>query len=421
MQYRHVALTVAALLLSTITFGQTIDFADPEEVALAAVSRHPSLERLQAQARAARERASVAAAYPNPMVMGGVQNQPLDLSTDEMMTMYMIGASQTIPRKSRRDALRTIAQVAVEQIELETQSLHEEIRRDALFAWYELAEADSQISATEQVAAAIDLAVAAVRARYEVGSATQAEVIRAQLQRSEIDHQLLTLRGARAAASGRLLTRLDLPLTTEIPRLTLPHATEARSIEHQFVVAETHPALRAAAAEVRMREQDLRLAQLISKPDWSVEASYGMRLEQTDMFSVVARVELPLRQETSVEPQIRAAVAERDAAQKRVVEVRRQINEGLAVASAVHAEASRQLELHERVLVPQSKLAFESTMASYQAGKESFESVLSAESAYLRLQVDFYDFLSRHIKAAVDSEALHRGARFGATRQEVMQ
>jgi outer membrane protein TolC len=420
MQYRNIAVTMTALLLSNITLGQSIDFADPEAVALAAVNRHPSLERLQAQARAARERASVAAAYPNPMVMGGVQNQPLDLSTDEMMTMYMVGASQTIPRRSRREALRTAGQLAVEQIELEARSLREEVRRDALFAWYDLAAADSQISATEQVAAAIDAIVAAARGRYEVGSATQAEVIRAQLERSEIDHEVLTLNGTRSAAAGRLLTRLDIPLNTEIPRLSLPHATEARSIEQSSAVAETHPALQAAEAEVRMREQDVRLARLISKPDWSVEASYGMRLEQTDMFSVVARVELPLRKESVIEPQIRAAIAEREAAEQRIVEVRRQISEALAVASASHAEASRQLELHEQVLVPQSRLAFESTLAAYQTGKDSFESVLSAESAYLRLQVDFYDFLSQHIKAVVDSEALHRGARFGVTRPELM-
>ena len=414
MQFRVFAVRTAAVLIPTLTLGQSIDFGDPEAVARAAVERHPAVARFEAEARAAHERVRIAGAYPNPMLMGGVQDQQIDLSTDEMMTMYMAGASQSIPRRSRREALRASAVLVASRIELEALSVREEIRRDALFAWYDLAAADSQIIATEQVAVAVDALVAAARFRYEVGSSIQADVIRAQLQRSEIDHQLITLNGTRSAAAGRLLAWLGLPLATRIPRVTLAHGTAALGVEHEDPVLDTHPALRAAQASVEGREQDLRLANLLGRPDWSLEASYGMRPEQIDMFSVVARVELPVRKKSIIEPQVRAAAAERDSARQRVEEVRREIREALAVAAAAHEEASRQLEFHEQVLVPQSRLAFESTLAAYQAGKDNFESVLASEAAYLRLQTDYYEFLARHIKAIIDSEALQRGARFGA-------
>ena len=413
MQFRK-AVVFAAVVFTASTASAQVDWHSSESVADAAVDGHPALASLRAQIAASRERAVSAGSYPNPMLMGGVENQQVNLSNDEMMTMYVVGASQSIPPSGRRSALRRSAELEVLHLELQAASLREEVRRNTLFAWYDLAAADSQSAATKGVREVVDGAVAAVRSRYEVGTAIQADVIRAQLRLSEIDHKLLTLEGQRNTAETRLLAQLGLPLTTDIPELHLPHATEQRGLPSSPGVPETHPALMAMVAEVEQRDQEILLARLLARPDWNLEASYGLRTEQTDMFSVVARVELPLRREIRVEPQVRAAIAEREAAAQRRETLRRSILEDLGIARAIHAEATKQLQFHEEVLVPQARLAFESTLAAYQAGRDNFESVLSSEAAWLALQIDFYEFLARHIKAVTDFEALQRGARNGA-------
>jgi len=415
MLFRFFVAAVAITLLTPVLNGQTIDWRDTAAVVAKALERHPALAAVDARIDAAGERTLSAGAYPNPMVMAGMQDKQIDLTNDEMMTMYMVGASQTIPRKGRREALRRTAELQVEQLRLETRSLREEIRRDVLLAYYDLAAADSQISATEQLAVAVDAIVAAARFRYEAGTTIQSDVIRAQLQRSNVEHLLLTYSGRRRVAASRLLAQLGFPVTTEIPRLQLAHATESEAIEATPTVPQDHPALATTANEVEQREQDVRLAKLIGKPDWNLEASYGMRPTEKDMFSVVARVELPIRRKSVIEPQIRAAIAERDAATQRLDEVRRRLLEALGMAWAQHADATRQLLLHEQVLVPQSKLAFDSTLAAYQSGRDVFEAVLGTETAWLRLEVDYYDYLAQHIKAITDFEALQRGARSGAS------
>jgi cobalt-zinc-cadmium efflux system outer membrane protein len=416
MQCKLFAAAIAAtLLLSTPASAQVVIDWHNRDAVVAALEKHPALASLEARIDAAAERTRAAGAYPNPMVMAGVQDQQIDLTRDEMMTMYMVGASQTIPRKSRREALKRAAGLEAEQLRLELRSLREELRRDVLFAYYDLAAADSQITATEQLAAAVDAVVAAARFRYEVGTTIQADVIRAQLQRSDIEHQLLALGGQRRIAASRLLAQLGFPVTAEIPRLRLARSTEAESIDAAPAIPHDHPALATVATEVERREQDVRLANLTGRPDWNLEASYGMRPEQKDMFSVTARIELPIRRKSVIEPQIRAAIAERDAAAQRLDEVRRRLREALGVAYAEHAQVTKQLLLHEQVLVPQSKLAFDSSLAAYQAGRDNFESVLATETAWLRLEVDYYGFLAQHIKAITDFEALQRGARSGAS------
>ena len=101
----------------------------------------------------------------------------------------------------------------------------------------------------------------------------------------------------------------------------------------------------------------------------------------------------------------RARVAER-----RLEETRRSLARALAVTKAAHEQANEQLRLHDEVLVPQSRMALDSTLASYQTGKTSFDAVLAAESTYLRLQLDYYEYLALHIKAITEFEAIAKGA-----------
>ena len=391
-----------------------LDFKDPHAVADVAVANAPALVRLRGEAAAARERVGPAGALPNPMVMAGVQNKMVDLRDDEMMTMYMVGASQTLTRGSKRESRRTAAELDAQAIDNQLASVRAEIERDALLAWYDLAAADSELRATDEVRELIEAVIAAARVRYEVGGALQADVIRAQLQLSTLDHEILRLKSARRTALARLLPLLGLPLDTDVPPLALPENTADLAIDATATPPADHPALVAAQSEVARAEEDIRLARLDLKPDIDIEAQYGYRRTQTDMFSVVARVELPFRRDQTIEPRVREAILRRDAAITRVEELRLGLTQALAEAVAAHREATEQMNLHEQVLVPQAKLAFESTLAAYQSGRAPFDAILTTETDYLRLRLQYFDFLTRHAQAVVNYEALRRGARTSA-------
>src|SRR5205085_7456129 len=158
-------------------------------------------------------------------------------------------------------------------------------------------------------------------------------------------------------------------------------------------LAAATPAIAALQSEIEHAEQDIRLAKLLTKPDFSIEVSYGLRPEQKDMFSVVGRVELPIRRKTTIEPRIAEAIARRDAARAEIDVLRQQLAADFGEAVASRSEAIEQINLHEKALVPEAKLGFESALASYQAGKTTFDSVLGALQTYRSLNVDYYDFL----------------------------
>jgi cobalt-zinc-cadmium efflux system outer membrane protein len=405
---KHFACAAGALLIAARA-SAAIDWKDPHSVVEAAITASPSLREVDANLAAARARQRAAGATPNPTFMAGVQNQQIDLSRDPMMTMYMAGASQTFVRRERREALQRAAALDIERLEREAESRRAEITRDVLVAYDEAAAAENQIAANDEIAKLAAMMAEAARIRYEVGAAAQIDIIRAKLEASNVRHQVLMQRGVRDTALARLRALLNLAPAETIPPFALHHAME----EHAHVDAVTldamTPAIAALETEVARAEQDVRLAKLATKPDVNVEASYGFRPEQKDMFSVVARIELPIRKKT-IEPRIAEAIARRDAARAQIDVLRQHLASDFGEALASRNEAIEQINLHVEELVPEAKLGFESALASYQAGKTAFDAALGALQTYRTLNVDYYEFLRQLLVAEAEIDALNHGA-----------
>jgi outer membrane protein TolC len=322
----------------------------------------------------------------------------------------MAGASQTFVRRERREALQRAAALDVERLEREAESRRAEITRDVLVAYDEAAAAENQIAANDEIAKLAAMTAEAARIRYEVGAAAQIDIIRAKLEASNVRHQVLMQRGVRDTALARLRALLNLAPADAIPPFALHHAMEDHAHVDAVTLDATTPAIAALDTEVARAEQDVRLAKLATKPDVNLEASYGFRPEQKDMFSVVARIELPIRRATTIEPRIAEAIARRDATRAQIGILRQQLAAAFGEALASRDEAVEQINLHVEQLVPEAKLGFESALASYQAGKTTFDAVLGALQTYRMLNVDYYEFLRQLLVAEAEIDALQHGA-----------
>jgi len=308
----------------------------------------------------------------------------------------------------------------VQRLEQEAQSRRAEITRDVVVAWNEAAAAGNQIAANEEIAKLVGMIADAARIRYETGSAPQIDIIRARLEQSSVRHVVLMQRGARAAALARLRALVGFDNGEEIPSFSLQQTMEHHAHASDGSLNATTPAISALETEVARAEEDVRLAKLATRPDVNVEASYGFRPQQKDMFSVLARIELPIRKATTIEPRIAEAMARRDAARAGIDVLRQQLQRDFGVALAQRNEAIEQIDLHVEALVPEAKLAFDSALASYQNGKTTFDSVLGALQTYRTLNVDYYDFLRQLLVAEAEIDAIQHGAAGGAAKASSM-
>jgi len=410
MKHSQILFFVVALAAMPILAA---DWNNPGSVVQTAVEVSPSLAALSAQIQAAQERVVPAGSLPNPTLMGGVQNQPANLSYD-FMTMYMVGASQTLVRKSRRDGLRRSAELDVERLQRQYEVRRAEVERAVRTAYIEAAAAQNEIAATEEIAHVLKSVRDSSRIRYETGAVPQSDLIRAMLEETNVEHQILLLRRQRNAAIARLLPFLQLPQNTAVPPFSLGHQME-HPLEHGIDTAlpDVTPAIAELQADVERSEEELRLARKATRPDINIEASYGFRPRDTDMFSIVGRIELPLRRSTIIEPRIREAISRREAALQQIEALRQALQQDLGSAVVLRNEAIEQIKLHVDTLVPTAKLGFESALASYQNGKTTFDAVLGSLRTYIALNVDYYDFLRQQMEAEADIDAIRHGARSG--------
>jgi len=403
------AALVAAIIGAGNSPAQPITWNDPESVVAAAMAASPSMRAARSELEAARARERAAGTLPNPELIGGVENQQIDLSRDPMMTMYVLGASQTFVRGERRDVLRHTAALEVGQRESEARAREAEIRRDVLLAWNDAAAAQNQIGANEEIARLAGTISEAARIRYETGSAAQSDIIRAKVEQNNVRHEVLMERSARAQALARLRALLQLEDGVEIPSFTMQHAMTHHERATAVSLDEKSPAITALEAQAARAEEEIRIAKLSGKPDWNLEASYGFRPEQKDMFTVMGRIELPVRKATN-DSRVAEAVAKRDATRADIDLLKQRLRSDLGVAVAKRDEAIDQIELHVEQLVPEAKLAFESAVASYQTGKTTFDAVLGALQSYRMLNVDYFEFLRQLAAAQAQIDAIQHGA-----------
>ncbi|MEO8218519.1 MAG: TolC family protein, partial [Acidobacteriota bacterium] len=180
MKYVHVVFFAVTL---TAVPAFAVDWSNPDSVVQAAIEADPSLAARSAQLRAAVERVVPAGSLPNPMLMGGIQNRRVDLAHD-FMTMRMVGVSQTVVLKSRRDARRRAAELEVESLQKGLEVRRAEVERDVRTAYVDAAAAQDQVAATEEIARVLQSVSDSSRIRYEAGAVPQADMIRAMLEQA---------------------------------------------------------------------------------------------------------------------------------------------------------------------------------------------------------------------------------------------
>ena len=247
------------------------------------------------------------------------------------------------------------------------------------------------------------------RARYAVGQGAQQDVLRAQVEITRFE-QLRAEREAeveaRLAELSRLVGREVQPDTVAGVHLAL--RPEPRDLPALLAQAEaTLPELRAGAAGVEREELAIELAQRDFKPDFTVQAGYMNRGGLDPMWQAGVGVTLPLYRGRR-----RAAVAEAEAgrlaAAHQVEAVRAQIRFRTRERLAQLRAAERMAVVYEDGLLPQARMSYESSIASYQAGKVPFLSVLEALQTLHRDRIDHLRVLAAHeeIKASIAEASL---------------
>lgn len=319
------------------------------------------------------------------------------------------GASQDIPGPGKLRLQGEIAEqdaeIARHQYETAQREAAEKIRE----SYFELFYLTQTIGLLERERDDLAQIERITEARYRVGEGQAQDVLKAQLQATEmlneIEHHHSEMRQRQTdlkAALGRDLDSRDIVVGNVEP--TRIDQTETQL--DQAVREHSTDLMMDRAAEGRS-EKAFSLARKGYIPDFTFGYSYqktgpGFR----DYYMLTAGAKIPLYFWRKQTPAIEQAALEMSAARSRIRA--HELDFGASAEDqlvAIHA-ADRILNIYDQGLIPQAENSLQAALAAYRASKADFQTLISAFVDLLNLQEEYYRELADHEIAVAKLEQI---------------
>jgi outer membrane protein TolC len=395
-------LTVCALgwpgLASALTLAEALRLAEHEA---------PSLAAQAAQVDAARSSAIPAGELPDPKLLLGVQNFPVDgdirgkLNAD-FMTMQMVGVMQQVPNRDKRRARVEAAQAGVERAALEQRIERLKVRRETALAWISALAVEQKVALLQTLYAENELLSNAVRARIAGGGGLAADSVGPKQEAAllaEQEDQLQQDRSQQRAALRRWIgSRASEPLSGRLPHWPV----DAQHYQHNL---QRHPDLVVFEAMTDEAQAEVRQAMAEKQSDWSWELAYQKRgAAFGDMLSVQFSFDLPLFPGSRQNPRIAAKQATLSQLHAQREAAEREHAQQLADDLAEYQRLDRALRRSQDSLVPLAEEKVALTLAGYRAGNGELASVIAARRELIETRLKHIDFAQQR---ALTSARLH--------------
>ncbi len=394
-----------------------------QELVAEAARNSPEVRAAGNERLAAQHRVSPAGALDDPMLEAGVLNAPLkgsDTFRREDMTMKMLGLSQKIPFPGKRDLRRDVAAKDAESVAYAYQETVNRVIRDVKTAYFELAFVAESARLVEKNRQVLAQFLKISESRYAVGQGNQADVLKAQTQLSKMSDEQIKLARERLAIEAELTRALGRGSEAGVPA---PAALRLRetSLQLATLLESAHkerPQLLGLRSLVDRGSKALDLVRQDNYPDFDVKFSYGQRdktldgMPRDDLVSVTVAINLPVWRESKRDPRIAEAMAMRDQAmdlhQAQLNELSSKLRQQVANAE----QSLKSARLYETGILPQARLAVESSLAAYRVNRVDFLTLLDNQMTVLNYEIGYASSLASHNKALAEIELLTGKAQF---------
>jgi cobalt-zinc-cadmium efflux system outer membrane protein len=390
MRWYFCLMLLLASRLAAAADASSLSFDEAIERALASA---PQVTARAEGASAMRELAVSAGRLPDPALIVGVENLPVDgpdawSTTTDFMTMRGVGVMQEFPNRTKLglERERASADVGLADAELAETSL--DVAREAADAWIRRAAIESALADLRELRPEVELGAAAARAGVAAGRASTAEALAAEASVVRLGNRIIEMETeahhARIELTRWIGDDAERPLAPMPPfdRLPKPAAGLLANVGG-------HGPIQPFEARLEAARSDIALARAEKRPDWSAALSYADRgPEFSNMASLQFTIELPLFAKNRQNPVIAARSAElRQLEADRETTLRAHTAE-LHKMLVEWEQAGRRLEQYDRELLPLARERATAALATYRAGGGGFQLALDAFEEQIDVAVE---------------------------------
>jgi len=367
-----------------------------EQYVQVALSQNPDIQAARKKMESLAYRVPVAASLPDPTL--NVTTQPEPVQTAAGQQELIVAAKQKFllfgkldSRASLAESQTNVARAQLAAVELATVA---KVKR----AYFELYFLQQAISVTEDEQQLLVEIREVANTRYKAGMTSQQDVLRADLEISNVENDLIRLRQKLISGQARLARLLHIAPQTQVAAIEnlLPEQAplDLELLQQQAVIA--RPELHAQLAAVRRDRSAVNLARLDYKPDVTLGLSWIDVSENgispgsngRDSFLLSAGVNLPIYRKR-LDSAVRSAEA-------KVVSTARgydSLRDGtLEEVTDLFAQASSQddlILLFQEDILPKARQTLEVSNQAYNVGEVDFLQLIDNWRELLRYEINY--------------------------------
>lgn len=365
---------------------------------LHAMARNPGIQAARLQVEAMSHRVTQAASLQDPMVdVTGFPFFPAVPQTAAGRGQVNVMASQTIPWLGKLAARAHLAQAETDIAWAELVEAELDVVEAVKLAYYEVSYVEQAIDITEEVGQLLRDLILIAEAKFRTGAVSQQDVLRAQLERTDLVAQLIGLRQELRSAQARLARLLAAPPDTELGTVAEGSAENVPADVDRLreLAVRARPELDAQLGTVARDQHRVRLARLDYLPDLVLKAEWGAMTRSRalagtadgiDDVGIGLALNVPLYR-GRLQAGVREAQAQVASSLRRYDAKRDQtLEEVTDLLAQVHSHQDL-VRLFRDDILPKAEQTFEVSRKAYEAGQTDFLQLIDNWRQLLRYQI----------------------------------
>jgi hypothetical protein len=359
------------------------------------------------------------ATQADPRVNIGIANIAADnfQFNQEGMTQLKLGVSQMFARGDSLAIKKKQAEIIASEYPLQRQDRQAKVTVLVANLWLEAYKAQQSIALIENDRTLFEQLADVAQANYSsaLGKTRQQDIVRAQLELTRLDDRLTQLKQAQEVAQQQLLEWLNsgnstqlvqqisgqtnLSLAQPLPNIKMINTADNQAITNsnqQQLIQQLslHPSVKVFDKKIAAKNTDVELAKQKYKPQWGINASYGVRdesplgVERSDLFSVGFSFDVPLFSTNRQDKQVSSAVSRASSIKTQKWLYLRQFMASLETTRAKLKRLNQRQALYQDRLIPQMHDQAQAALSAYTNDDGDFAEVVRSRIAELNASID---------------------------------
>lgn len=396
-----VCFSVASIVSINKAYSFSLSLKQAETLA---IEHSTEIQSLRAKNESLYQAAIAANQYPDPSLFGGALNVPVDTFkfNQEPMTQIQIGLGQYIPRgKSLKFGSQEKNCLAKAEF-FKLQSMRLDILQKVRLSWLHLFYWQQARTIVVKEKAIFKELLEVAKSMLANNKAQQKDVIRAQLELSELDNRLIQIDEQIQTARFQLARWISESNADKAQASSKPLWPSLPAKQKLLNAVKQHPELKTDSATISAFQAKVHLALEQYKPGFNVNVGYGFRQGRgidgrkwPDFLTATVNMDLPVFTQNRQDKSLKSSQDNLLASEKDRMSHYRNLREYLNIQYNIWQQQQKSTQLFIRSLIPQANQYANATMTAYQNFQTDFPTLarayvrqLNTELEALKVKVD---------------------------------